>query len=394
MKLESIKNILSSVIQTSVGLSLFLRFFVGVAFGQTFTPASLTISPPNPVPGETVTINLNYCSTNQYNSTVVLLAVNDNGVAGLESCQVGTAGQCFLADVNGINNNCVDQALGFNQAGYTYPADGNQTTCVNVTRTYYYQLPADTYGVTYCFTALVSPNNYFCGNAASVTETNCLTVPEATSSTGSGVKTVNGDIANGASAADGDYILFSINYDFSHTTSASTISDPIPANTTLVSEGPPGYVTSTGGPVVWTIPANAGNQTGQVWMLVKVNAGTANNTVIPNQATINPGGGTSSSTNTVTATVNGGGFNLVKTQSAAVLAPGQTETYTLSYNINGESLQWYDSYDNNTAGTSNGNILDMGGVAYELYGLWCQRVRLLCGSFWIRHYGSSRAGWK
>ncbi len=293
MKSENIKSYLSQIIQPLVGLSLFLIFFVSIAFGQE-SNGSLTISPPNPVPGQTVTVSLNYCTEDQYVPTAIFLAVNNNGVPAIESCAVGTAGQCFLVDSNGINSNCTDTGMGTGgaQVGYLVnPYEGNQTTCVNVTHTYYYTLPADTYGVTYCFTALVGPDGIYCGNppSGSITVENCVTVPQATSSTGSAIKTVDGEMNNSAGAAPGDDILFTVNYDFDHTT-ANTITDAIPANTTLVSAGPGVYVTSTAGPVIWTIPGSGVNQTGQVWMLVQVNAGTPTGTVISNQATIQPGG--------------------------------------------------------------------------------------------------------
>ncbi len=351
--------------------------FVSFASAQdVVTPISLTITPPNPVPGQTVTIAVSYCNSDFYEYTSLMLAVNNSGAASIESCNIATAGQYFLADVNGVNQNGSDTIpwdSDGGQAGVSIPELATPTPgatpawtgtsqCLTITQDYYYELPADTYGVTYCFTAVEAANVLNCSTAG-VTEEACVTIPNSSTPTGTAVKTVNGNIADGASAAPGDYILFSINYDFDATTGNNTISDPIPANTTLVSDGPSEYA-SGAGPVVWTIPGNGKNQTGQVWMLVQVNAGTANGTVISNQATVNPAGGTSSSTNTAKATVNGGGFQLLKAQSSAVLAPGQDETYTLTYNINGESLQWYDSYDNDSANTSDGSIEGMGGAGY------------------------------
>ncbi len=341
------------------------------AESQTITGLNITALPANPVPSSVVTLTVSYCTTDAYNPTAILVAVNDNGVAGFQSCSAATAGQNFLVYNTGTGTVAGNVANGNAAAVTNGSEDGYLINplptpvgggCTPVTETYYYTVPASSYGITYNFSVLANDDNFYCGGSG-VTATTAISVSSGGGRVGSATKTVNGSIANGASAAPGDLILFSINYDFYNTNTVNGISDAIPPGTTLVSEGPPGYVSSTAGPVSWTIPASASNKTGTVWMLVSVNAGTTG--TINNTATLTGSFGTTT-TNTAQATVNGGGFQLVKSQSSAVLAPGQDETYTLSYNINGESLQYYDSYDNDGVGTSGAGIKDMSSNPYTL----------------------------
>lgn len=51
-----------------------------------------------------------------------------------------------------------------------------------------------------------------------------------------------------------------------------------------------------------------------------------------------------------------------KSETPSSLVAGQTITYTLGYSINGFSLQWYDSYDNDASGALG---TDMNGTAYQ-----------------------------
>ena len=361
-------------------LVYFIGFFVGIfVFGAQTVSAQVTgltiiAAPANPAPSSVVTLTVSYCTLDYYIPDAIVVAVNSNGVAGLQSCSTATAGQNFLVYNTGgstsatnVTNGNAAQLAGGPQVGYLLPqvptpTSGNTSVCTPVTETYYYTIPANSYGGTYDFSVAAASDGYYCGNSG-VTASTALSVSGGGGRVGTATKTVNGSIANGASAAPGDLILFSINYDFFNTNTANGISDPIPANTTLVSEGPPGFVSSTAGPVSWTIPASASNKSGQVWMLVKVNTGF--NGTITNQATLTGSFGTST-TNTAQATVNGGGFQLVKSQASGVLAPGQNETYTLSYNINGESLQYYDSYDNNSVGTSGGGIVGLSPATYTV----------------------------
>jgi hypothetical protein len=331
------------------------------AQAQAISGLTITALPASPAPNSVVTLTVSYCTTDYYNPAAIVVAVNDNGVAGFQSCSTATAGQNFLVYNTGtgtvagnVSNGNAAAVTNGQEDGYLVnpPPTPTTGTCAPVTETYYYTVPADSYGGTYHFSVLAADDNYYCGGSA-VTQSTAVSVAAASGRIGTATKTVNGSINNGASAAPGDLILFSINYDFYNTNTVNGISDPIPAGTTLVSEGPPGYVSSTAGPVSWTIPASAANKTGTVWMLVKVTAATG---TITNQATLTGSFGTTT-TNTAQATINGGGFQLVKSQSSGILAPGQNETYTLTYNINGESLQYYDSYDNNGTGTSGSGIL-------------------------------------
>ena len=174
--------------------------------------------------------------------------------------------------------------------------------------------------------------------------------------------------AESNSAQANDLILFKMDYTFVNTTNFK-ITDTVPAHTTLVSTGPPAIYSGAapgagpGAGVTWTIGNATNTASGEVWMLVKVDSPLASGTTILNTAT-----GTSTevgtqSSNQVTATV-GAGFQINKSESAASLNPGQTESYTLQYSISGSSLQDFDSYDYDTAATGYTNITGFDGTAY------------------------------
>ncbi|HJT23053.1 MAG TPA: hypothetical protein VJ873_00640, partial [bacterium] len=71
--------------------------------------------------------------------------------------------------------------------------------------------------------------------------------------------------------------------------------------------------------------------------------------------------------NTATSTVGGGG-QIIKSESISTATAGQVVTYSLQWNVSGESLQLFDSYDNNTAGTANSSITGFDGTGYTASG--------------------------
>ncbi len=177
---------------------------------------------------------------------------------------------------------------------------------------------------------------------------------------------------NGATVNPGDLLLFPINYSFVNTNDFQ-ITDTVPPNTTLVSTGPPGTesgAVSGSGPgsgVTWSLGNATTQTTGEVWMLVRVNSGGSgpvSGTVIPNTASLTSSDFTTPiSTNTAAVTV-GPGFAITKSESSASLNPGQNITYTLAYSHSGQSLQLFDSYDNDPVNTAGSAIQGFDGIPY------------------------------
>ena len=164
------------------------------------------------------------------------------------------------------------------------------------------------------------------------------------------------------SAIAGGLLLYRVDYSFGLTGAAGvTLNTTLPANTTLVQLGPPTVSSSSGNAVTWVLPASSFEQSGSVYMLVQVNGGTASGTLIQNAVTLNSGANTATS-NTATAIV-GPDLVILKTQSAATANPGDPVTYTINWNVIGETLNVFDSYDYDSAGTT--NITGFDGTSYN-----------------------------
>src|SRR5581483_267075 len=170
-------------------------------------------------------------------------------------------------------------------------------------------------------------------------------------------------IADGSTANPGDLVLFRLDYVYGNT-GPVTITDSIPAGTTLAA--PTGAIspggTLSGSTITWVFPASLPSASGEAWFLTKVNAGVAAGTVLTNTASAGSASTGTVNSNQAQVNIGVGGFTLMKSQSSASLNSGNTVTYTLNYQVSGESLQQDDTYDNNPVGTSNAAILGYDGT--------------------------------
>ncbi len=324
------------------------------------------ITPPAPQPGQSFQMSVTYtnCAWSAPSSWEVAFSSDGTTVIGCPA-----AGQVFLVDNNGIDS--YDAGVNGGQMGWTGPVDElgvgivasdsnslGSPACLAVTYVNNWNLvlpPTANYGSSYNLIIGGGDYNVQCGSVpqdgSEVNIPLTIPVPPAT------ILGVN-KIAEGGSAANGDLVLFTVNYDFVNSPAGNTVTDIVPAGVTVVQMGPVTPVTTSqtgttpGSTLTWNIPGSALESKGQVWFLARVNetSGTISNT-----ATLHLGGGASQVSNVANSTVGGGGFSLIKSQSPAsgVLTNGSNITYTLAYSINGFSLQWYDSYDT-TATAPNG----------------------------------------
>jgi hypothetical protein len=176
------------------------------------------------------------------------------------------------------------------------------------------------------------------------------------------------DTADGSTANPGDLVLFRVDYTYVNTGNV-TVTETIPAGTALASGSgaiSPGGILS-GNTITWTLPASQAEQSGEVWFLTKVNAGVPLGTVITNSATAASGAAGTVNSNQAQVNIGAGGFSLLKSQSANVLNTGNIVTYTINYQVSGESLQDDDTLDNNPVGTSNASILGYDGSTAYVY---------------------------
>ena len=273
-----------------------------------------------------------------------------------------TKGQEFLVDKNGVNVDETDPcngASGCNMGWPMVPSDATTaTTCVTpLVHTWNLTLPTDAaYGGNY--NLIIGGGQYYeqCGmtpqDGMEVDIPITVPVPPVTILGTS-------KVAEGGNAAPNDLVLFTISYDFLNDASGGTITDTVPAGVTLVEMGPGAPVGTTdsgvapGSSLTWTVPGSSTEASGQVWFLARVSSTATAGTQINNTAKLSLNGtGLTQNTNTATSTVGGGGFQLVKSElpPSGVVQAGQNITYALAYSVNGFSLQWYDSYDNDAVG--------------------------------------------
>ncbi len=334
----------------------------------------ITVSPVNPPPGSSITVTATYCSTvNGGDGTEFIVELNSNATT-IQACP--TSGQIFLVDLNGQNeddSNPCGASEGCDIGWYDGILNAG-ATCTSHSVTWTLTVPSNvTVGGTY--NVIVAAGGYTdlrCGaaplNSVSIPVTIPLPAPAI-----SAVKSVE---ESSTTVNPGDLLLFSIDYSFVNTNDFQ-ITDTVPPNTTLVSTGPPaiesGAVSgaAAGSGVTWSLGAATTQTTGEVWMLVRVNSGASapvSGTAISNTASLTSSDFTTPiSTNTASATV-GPGFTIAKSESSTSLLPGQNITYTLTYSHKGQSLQLFDSYDNDGVGTSGDGIEGFDGTPYTTSG--------------------------
>src|SRR5579883_3519530 len=318
----------------------------------------ISVSPANPPPGSSITVTVNYCSqVTGAGGTEFIVALNSNA-ATIQACP--TSGQIFLVDMNGVNVNDTNPcgaSSGCDIGHYMGDAASNTITpCSSHSVTWVLTVP-NTVQVGGTYNVVVAAGGYTnlrCSGTLSNVTSAPITIPLPPP----GISAIKSAEMSGTTVNPGDLVLFRIDYNFVNTTNF-TITDAVPPFTTLVSTGPPGTETgaapgaAAGSPITWSLGAATTQMTGEVWMLARVNSGASgpvSGTIIPNTAVLSSTQVAATNTNTAAVTV-GPGFQITKSESTASLLPGQNVTYTLSYSHGGQSLQFFDSYDNDTVGT-------------------------------------------
>jgi hypothetical protein len=167
--------------------------------------------------------------------------------------------------------------------------------------------------------------------------------------------------ADGNSGVANGLVLFTIDYSFQNSNNF-VINDVIPANCTLLQQSTGGTNTGTtaGSTLTWNIGNSVGLKTGTVWFLCRIASSVTAGTTINNTATGSTTESGTKSSNPVTTTI-GAGFSLIKSQNSGTASVGDQVTYVLNWGVSGESLQWYDHYDN----WASGNPIGFDGTAYN-----------------------------
>ncbi len=323
------------------------------------TFSSLSLSNANPAPGSTVGVTAVYCE-GTFKTPHFFVGLNPTSTS-LQSCPA--ANQVLLVDSTTVPSGSYSVNSSTNDSndgggGWTGVAVGATAACP-VTQVWSVTIPLTLSAGTYHL--IVEENDFYigCNGNAYPNVNTTITVPYPPPS----INLVK--IADGSTANPGDLVLFRLDYTYVNTGPVN-ITDVIPAGTTLAAASgaiSPGGVL-TGSTITWTLPATLAPVTGEVWFLTKVNPGTPAGTVLSNTASASSGTAGTVNSNTAQVNIGVGGFTLMKSESAASLNNGNTVTYTLSYQVSGESLQDCDTYGNNNVGTANGAIKGFDGTGY------------------------------
>jgi uncharacterized repeat protein (TIGR01451 family) len=321
---------------------LVILSFFNFAFAELTNMNVISMTPPNPNPGDLVAIQFSYClAANDLSN--LMLAISTSPVIQPNS----TAGQTFKVIENSID------------VGGT--GDGSPTVAGG------YRM-SDQQGVAHCDTVtwnihipntLTDGGNFYvviAGRAYSTDPSNIASQaslafslplpPTACSIT----KT-----AEVSPVSPGNLVLYTIDYNFVNASNL-VITDTVPPNCTLITQSgaASGVGTNTGttagSTMTWTLGSATTRIIDKVWFIVRVNSGAPNATIIDNTAswtlTEIPAGGSSNDA-TVTTTQP---FTLVKSESTTIAAIGNTVTYWVDFHSGGWGFSSYDTFDSNVSG--------------------------------------------
>lgn len=322
---------------------------------------SITVSNTSPSPGTTIGVTVVYCDTaNQ--TPFWLVAVNPNSTT-VQNCPASN--QVFMVDssttptgVSPVNGTQTDTSPTGN--GWEGIAIPNTPPPCPYTQIFNVTIPAGTGpGPT---NLIVAAGDYYvqCDSGIVSTMSITLDIPLPPPSCAATVLT------EGLTAAPNGLFLFDIDYSFVNSGNSNIVYS-LPSNVTYVSAGPSAVYNSGANSVSWNLGSISLPQTGVLWALVSVNSGTGGGVAIPNTATLNSANCGTSSSGPATVTVQIPQLILNKSESATSLSAGSTITYGLAWTSTGQDLQYYDSYDNDAVGTSNGSITGYDGTPYVQY---------------------------
>ncbi len=318
---------MKKILLTAV-LSLLLSF----PLFASISGIDITMTPPNPAPGDPVVVTLYYCA-GAYEAANFIVAVTNASTLRADN----TAGQVYLVSSSGINVQSTGTGGGYQIAQQS--AAYCQTLTWNLTipgslepgETIYVIAAGRAYDVRY--------DNIDSSDSVSF----IVPLPPASASL---TKT-----AEATTVIPGGNVLYTLNYSYVNSSSL-VITDMVPPNCTLLQISPGGTNSGTaaGSSLSWTLPAAGKRKSDIVWFLVNVDAASAPGTIINNSAdwalTDTFSTVTNGTSNDTTVTVIRP-FAFTKSQQPATAQIGDTVTYTLSVSLTGYSLKSYDSFDSN-----------------------------------------------
>jgi hypothetical protein len=326
---------------------------------------SISVSSTSPVPGTVLSVTISYCCP--ANATPFWMVALNPSSTTIQSCPAlnqellvdGATTPIHQSTVSSGEDDTSDP--GPNQGYPGVPVPNTPPACP-YTQVFNVTIPGNLNGGTYYLDVSLGENYVQCAGGVVAHTSATLVLPYPPPN----ITLI--DTADGSTANPGDLVLFRVDYTYVNTGNV-TVTETIPAGTALASGTgsiSPGGVLN-GSTITWTLPASQSEQSGEVWFLTKVNAGVPVGTVINNSATATSGTAGTVNSNQAQVNIGSGGFSLLKSESAAVLNTSNVVTYTLSYQVSGESLQDDDTLDNNSIGTSNASILGYDGTTAYVY---------------------------
>ena len=285
--------------------------------------SNVAIAPPNPSPGDTVTVSWNYVVDSAFNQPAALVVVSTQC-----ALQNATPNQMVL-----VGNGCASggtQVSGGCTLGSNVPA-GTNTASKVVT------IPSTlTPGFTYYIAVGMKDYNCYINPGLSVDAQNCVsfTVPLPP-------PYINlTKVAEGSSAAPGGAVLYTVYYDCANTNGV-VISDGVPSDMSFIEAYDGG--TYSAGTVSWNLGNVSSPVKGTVSFLVQVNGGTAAGTIIHNTASA-ASSGASGLSNDAPVTV-GAALKISKFANPSAVTVGQTITYSKTYTNEGYAMSEYENFD-------------------------------------------------
>jgi len=324
-----------------------------------------------------VSVTVNYCAL-EYKTPFLLLAflqttgnaISVSATPVISTCPV--ADETFVVYGNYYNmaqtfvtnlttNGVPPLAQGSTVNGVALPVQSSFTGCEPQTANYSITVPASLpAGQTFVLAGTLSDDV----NACNTTTTATVTTAPFTLAPPASALSINktADALTSTAGVAAGQVLYTINYSIANDSNL-VITDQVPTGCTLLQISPGG--TASGSTLTWNpVTGTVGAQTsGYVWFLCTLNSTDATGLQIANTAQATSTNHTATS-NQALCTVDGG-FTLSKSQSVSAAAPGQDITYVLAATYSGQSLLFYDSYDNDSSShTSASTITGYDGTAY------------------------------
>jgi hypothetical protein len=320
-----------------------LSLFLGAAFiltGAAGVRADVNIqdvqvSNTSPSMGDTLSVTVTFCDTTPWNNSFLMAAFHPSSSGtGILTCP--GADQVVVVSVAGVNVPSTGYTSGWQAPGNS----GGSSACPSRAVTWSLTVPNTLPGGETVLAVCGRTDWIDCGGSPgntcrAVTLSIPLPPPDFT---------VSQNTAGTSTVPEG-LVLFNIPYSAVNT-SNFMITATVPANCTLVdaSLGASFSGLAAGSPVTWVVGNVTNRVNGEVWFVCRVDPGTPVGTVISHIGTGSSDEVGTRSTNLSSVTV-GGGLALAKSQSASVVNDGETVTYSLAWDVLGETFMMYDHYN-------------------------------------------------